>query len=134
MTSPTNLKANKGQGFIEAVLVLPVALAFISVLIFASYRSLVYFYADAALHEAMICTDSTAASECEREFEEHIRKILLKNETVKINLGKYGSGKSFRVTGKALINVPTKRQDTTKAKFWQTKMTIQKEMKFPLKG
>lgn len=127
MTNPINQKANKGQGLLETVLVLPVALAFVSILVFAGYRALIFFYVDAALHEAMICTDSAPSSQCENEFEEHIKKVLFKNETVAIALRKNSSGK---LSGKAVINPPREKRSS----FWQTNITIKKEMKFPLKG
>ncbi|WP_413292686.1 TadE family protein [Bdellovibrio sp. HCB185ZH] len=114
-----NPKANKGQGLIEAILIFPVLLAFITILFFAAYRSLVYFYADAALHEAMICTDSKSLSLCEKEFKSHIQKVLLNKETPELRLSQRGSGKRYTLHGEVKI---------------QNQILIRKEMKFPLKG
>ncbi len=114
-----NQKANKGQGLIEAILALPIMIVLVSLLFFAAYRSLVYFYADAALHEAMICSDSTNISSCEQEFKTHIQKVLLNNETPELRLKKSGSGKSYRLQGEVVI---------------PKQIHIRKEMKFPLKG
>jgi hypothetical protein len=134
MTNPANLKANKGQGVLEAVLILPVVVAFVSLLVFAGYRSLVYFYADAALHEAMICTDSTPTSQCENEFKKDIQKVILRNETVEVHINKNGGGKSFRLSGKVLIKPLEKRPGEIENIYWLMKIMIQKEMKFPLRG
>ncbi|QLY24976.1 TadE family protein [Bdellovibrio sp. KM01] len=119
MTSLTNPKASKGQGLIEAVLILPVLMALIMLLFLAAYRALVYFYADAALHEAMICTDSESISSCEREFKTHIQKVLLNGEVPELRLNQRGSGKRYTLQGEVKI---------------QNQIMIRKEMKFPLKG
>jgi hypothetical protein len=94
-------------------------MAFITLLFFAAYRALVYFYADAALHEAMICTDSKSISRCEQEFKNHIQKVLLSRETPELRLSPRGSGKRYTLQGEVKI---------------QNQILIRKEMKFPLKG
>jgi hypothetical protein len=104
---------------IEAVLILPVMMASIVLLFYAAYRSLIYFYADAALHEAMICTDSQSLSSCEQDLKNQLRPVLLDQENPEVRLSKTGSGKSYRLHGEIII---------------KNKILIRKEMKFPLKG
>ncbi|WP_340597608.1 hypothetical protein [Bdellovibrio sp. GT3] len=99
------------------------ALAFIGLLFFASYRALVYFYADHILHEAMICTDADTLSTCEQDFTPKIRKITLRNENISLRLSRSGWGKNHTLTGRVEI-----------ASNLKTKIKIEKIMRFPIKG
>ncbi|WP_413585323.1 hypothetical protein [Bdellovibrio sp. HCB274] len=129
----TNLpKANKGQGVLESVLVLPVAVAFITLLFFSSYRAMVYFYADHALHEAMICTYADSISFCENEFAQKIKRLTLKNENVSIRLSKSGGQIRYRLNGIVEITSPLKNSGFELSRF--LKIQIRKQMQFPLKG
>ncbi|WP_413558681.1 hypothetical protein [Bdellovibrio sp. HCB209] len=121
MTNPANLKNKTGQGLLETVLILPVAIAFICLLLFVSYRALLYFYVDHTLHEAMICTDANSRSHCSRNFEKKVSKIVLKKEQVRIEL--YSNGFSGRQL-KGKISVIG----------WKYPISITKVMNFPLKG
>ncbi|WP_413582599.1 hypothetical protein [Bdellovibrio sp. HCB288] len=114
---------NRGQGLLETVLILPVALAFIGLLFFASYRALVYFYADHILHEAMICTDAVTLSACEQDFIPKLRKITLQKEKIVLRLHRSGWGKNHTLKGRVEISSTLK-----------TKIKIEKIMRFPLKG
>ncbi|WP_413575884.1 hypothetical protein ACLVWU_15980 [Bdellovibrio sp. HCB290] len=127
-------KVTKGQGLLETILVLPVALAFIVLLFYTSYRAMIYFYADHVLHEAMICTDADSLSSCEIEFQNQIRPLMLRNEQVQIQLSKSGFLKTARVNGEIQIKSNVQNFGFSFLRILNAGIHIKKQMSFPLKG
>jgi hypothetical protein len=107
---------NKGQGLLESVLVLPLAISFVVLLLALSYRAAVYYFIDYSLHEALICTDDSPVKSCEHDLQKRIQKILIAGEDLQVRLTQ--SGKIVRGTARIQKPLP---------------LLIEKQMKFPLK-
>lgn len=78
----------KGQGLLETVLLLPVVCAVVVGLAFVCFRSLVYYYADLQLHEALLCSSHIRQKSCEREFKKRTQKILILGQIKKFQIEK----------------------------------------------
>ncbi|WP_374031204.1 hypothetical protein [Bdellovibrio bacteriovorus] len=68
----------KGQALLEAAFVLPLLLATGTALAFLFYRTLIFYYADHQLHEALICAESVQVSTCKNHLEKSSAKADVK--------------------------------------------------------
>lgn len=87
----------KGQALLEAAFVLPLLLATGTALAFLFYRTLIFYYADHQLHEALICAESVQVSTCKNHLETNLQKLVLKNTRLNIRLNKSLSGSTGRI-------------------------------------
>lgn len=87
----------KGQALLEAAFVLPLLLATGTALAFLFYRTLIFYYADHQLHEALICAESVQVSTCRNHLEKSLQKLVLKNTRLSVRLNKSFSGSTGRV-------------------------------------
>ncbi|MFV8257509.1 hypothetical protein ACNQKP_06880 [Bdellovibrio bacteriovorus] len=87
----------KGQALLEAAFVLPLLLATGTALAFLFYRTLIFYYADHQLHEALICAESVQVSTCRNHLEKSLQKLVLKNTRLSVRLNKSFLGSTGRV-------------------------------------
>lgn len=80
--------SRKGQGLIEACISLPLMMLVGSALALLLYRSMVYYFADYQLHEALICTQDSAASLCKNELQNRLKKFLWNRLKFEVQLSK----------------------------------------------
>ena len=76
---------------------LPLLLATGTALAFLFYRTLVFYYADHQLHEALICAESVQVSTCKNHLEKNLQKLMFKNTRLNVRLNKSLSGSTGRI-------------------------------------
>lgn len=76
---------------------LPLLLATGTALAFLFYRTLIFYYADHQLHEALICAESVQVSTCKNHLEKSLQKLVLKNTRLSVRLNKSFSGSTGRI-------------------------------------
>lgn len=76
---------------------LPLLLATGTALAFLFYRTLIFYYADHQLHEALICAESVQVSTCRNHLEKSLQKLVLKNTRLSVRLNKSFLGSTGRV-------------------------------------
>lgn len=81
----------------EAVLVLPLLLATGTALTLLFYRTMVFYYADHQLHEALICAESVPVSKCQNHLEKNLNKLLPKDTRAHVRLHRSFSGSRGRI-------------------------------------
>lgn len=118
--------SNKGQGLIETLLTLPIAVALLATVIALAYRTALYSYADYQLHEALICTDDSHPRSCEMNLRSQIMNILFFQESLEVRIAKTNS------KANGTIRIHKQHAGTLYYKVWPT-LKIEKEINFPLK-
>lgn len=118
--------SNKGQGLIETLLTLPIAVALLATAIALAYRAALFSYADYQLHEALICTDDSLPRNCELNLRSQLRKTLFFQESLEVHIAKTQS----KTTGS--VRIHKKHKSNLYYKMWPA-MKIEKEINFPLK-
>lgn len=117
-------KNQKGQGVVESLLALPLVVLTFSSLLFLCYRSVVFYCADFYLHEALLCTDDSKATDCEHALHQNITKILLAQNQERVSVSRSGS----QVHGRVEIYFPYL------AKNFGPPLVIEKQLSLPLKS
>lgn len=84
------LFSQQGQSTIEAALILPLLITVITAFTLLLYRGMVFYFADYNLHEALICTESSSISVCERELQQRLKKVLITRVSSEVHLRKQG--------------------------------------------
>ncbi len=122
---------DKGQGLIEALLTIPLMALVMAVLSLLCYRTVVFYYADFYLHEALVCCDELPPMECKRTLAKRIEKVLLGKihtkweqpspNQIQINLSKSSS----KISGQLMIHFPTF------AKNYNIDLNIRKTIEIP---
>ncbi len=121
---PRHLKKNHGQGVVESLLAIPFVVLSISCILFLCYRSVVYYYADFYLHEALLCTDDGKVRDCENRLHKKMSTVLLSQNQKNISVSRSGS----RVQGRLEIHFPLL------AKNFGPPLIIEKQLSLPLKS
>jgi hypothetical protein len=125
MNTPT--LSNKGQGLIETLLTLPIAVALIATVIALAYRAALFSYADYQLHEALICTDDSLPRTCETNLRSQLRKMLFFQESLEVRIAKNHS----KTTG--TLRIHKQHASNLFYKVWPA-LKMEKEVTFPLKA
>ncbi|MGE9745934.1 hypothetical protein [Bdellovibrio bacteriovorus] len=87
----------KGQALLEAALVLPLLLATGTALAFLFHRTMIFYYADHQLHEALICAESVQVSTCKNHLEKSLQKLVFKDTRFNVRLNRSITGSSGRI-------------------------------------
>lgn len=86
------MKSARGQSLIETLLMLPILMLTLTALSFICYRTVIYFYADFYLHEALLCANERSEKKCSLQLEKQLSKILFtkksSQKSLQINIKK----------------------------------------------
>lgn len=112
----------RGQGVLESLLIMPLVLSFFLLLGLLGLRSLLFYYTDFRLYEAMLCTQHTATFQCENQLRESLKKIPWAPQKSQV----YIRSSSKKVEGQVQFRF------ATVAGFSVADMSLAKKLKLPL--